>query len=318
MVPSAIAPQVVTLGEALVVIRPTDGSPVGAAGRFVLGVAGAESNVAVALARLGHRVSFAGRVGDDAAGARIVRTLRSEEVDVAAVRVDPGAPTGLLVRDVGGRRGTAVDYHRSGSAGSRLSPEDVDVDAITAARFLYVTGLTCGLSGSAAGAIVEAIRVARAAGTIICLDPNLRMKLQGPSAWERRLRPLLDSVDVVVGGGNELQIMTSTTSSDTAVSALRDHGVDTIVVRAGSGPTRAFRGDEVIEVPVDPVIPVDPVGAGDAFSGGLLSGLLDDQALDQSILRAHAVARRCVLTVGDIEGLPNRGELETAEDEVAR
>lgn len=311
-------PDVVTLGEALVVIRPTDATPAGAAGRFLMSVAGAESNVAVALARLGHHVSFAGRVGDDAAGVRIRRSLRGEGVDVGSLHTDPGAPTGLLIRDTGGPHGINVDYHRSSSAGSRLRPGDVDLDAVAAARFLFITGLTYGLSETSKAAIDDAVRVGRSAGTVICWDPNLRTKLHPLAVWERCLRPLLGQVDVVLGSGDELRVVTTTATTEAAVSSLQGHGADTIVVRAGHDRTRVFQGDHHVEVPVDPVDAMDPVGAGDAFAGGLLSGLLDGIAIEEVVGRAHAVARRCVLTAGDIEGLPTRQELETDEDGVDR
>lgn len=309
---------VVTLGESMALVRPTDGSPVAAAGRFVMSVAGTESNVAVALARLGHRVAFTGRVGDDAAGSRVRRQLKADGVDVANLRVDPTFPTGILVRDVGGRRGISVDYHRYGSAGSSLCPDDVDTSEIGAARILFVTGLTCGLSDSAFAAVEHAIGSAKDAGTTVWMDPNIRTKLLPLSDWEPRLRPLLDKVDAIIGSDEELQLVTRTAETGAAVAALRDLGIGTVVVRAGTAATRGFRGTDTVEVRVDPVEAVDPVGAGDAFSGGLLSGLLDDLSLESALVRAQQVARRCVLTVGDVEGLPTRRELARDENEVTR
>ena len=309
---------VVTLGEAMLALRPSDDAPVSAAGCFVAGVAGSESNVAVALARLNHRVAFTGRVGDDAAGLRVLRALRAEGVDVVGLRTDPAAPTGLLVRDAGGPRGSSVDYHRAGSAGSRLQAGDVDVAAVAAARTLFVTGLTCGLSGSAASAVAIAVDAARRSGVAVCLDPNLRTKLGTSRDWEARVRPLLASTDVVVGSGTELQVITATADTEAATRALLAQGVRTVVVRSERDPTLVVEVDGRLEVPFEWVVPVDAVGAGDAFAGGFLSGLLDGVPLGDAIARAHAVARRCVLTMGDIEGLPTRAELANGADEVTR
>lgn len=309
---------VVTLGEALLALRPSDDAPISAAERFVVGVVGSESNVAVALARLGHRVAFFGRVGDDAAGLRVLRALRAEDVDVVGLRTDHGAPTGLLVRDAGGPRGTGVDYHRACSAGSRLEPGDIDVAVIAAARMVFVTGLTCGLSGSAASAVATAVDAARRGGVSVCLDPNLRAKLGTSRDWEARVRPLLASVDVVMGSGTELQVITGTADIESATRELLARGVRTVVVRSDRQPTLVVESDGRLEVPFDRVVPVDSVGAGDAFAGGFLSGLLDGVSVTDALARAHAVARRCVLTMGDIEGLPTRAELARGVAEVTR
>ena len=308
---------VVTLGEAMVVVRPSDEAPVAEATGFVMGVAGAESNLSVGLARLAHRVAFVGRVGADVAGTRVRRTLRGEGVDVDALHTMSDAPTGLLVRDVTGTRGISVDYHRTGSAGSQLSPEDLDGDLIASARFLYVTGLTCGLSADAHSAVTVAVEMAREAGRTVVLDPNLRSKLQDLATWRELVAPLLHSADIVVGSAAELRTVTGEPDDDTAIARTRDAGVGLLVVRGGTAPVRVIAGDTEHEVPVAPVAPVDPVGAGDAFSVGLVSGLLDGLTMLDAVARAQQVARRCVLVRGDIEGLPTRDQL-LDDDEVAR
>ena len=309
---------VVTLGEAMVVVRPPDGAPVAEATSFVMGVAGAESNLAIGLARLAHRVAFVGRVGADAAGTRVRRTLRGEGVDVDALQTMSDVPTGLLVRDATGTRGISVDYHRAGSAGSQLSSEDLDGDLIVSARFLYVTGLTCGLSAAAHGAVTAAVQMARDAGRTVVLDPNLRSKLQDLATWRELVAPFLHSADIVVGSAAELRTVTAAPDDDTAITRTRDAGVGLLVVRSGTAPVRVIDADTERQVPVARVAPTDPVGAGDAFSVGLLSGLLDGLATLDAVARAQQVARRCVLVRGDIEGLPTRDQLLDDDDEVAR
>jgi 2-dehydro-3-deoxygluconokinase len=309
--------EVVTLGEAMVVLRPIDATPVASAPLFTAGVAGAESNVAIGLSRLGHRVAFAGRVGNDAAGVRIRRTLRGEGVDVAGLRSDDEAPTGLLIRDSGSPRGISVDYHRRGSAGSRLHPGDLTDVPIATARILVVTGLTSGLSDDAAAAVLAAIRTARDHGVTVVLDPNLRFRLQPAARWQQLIDPLLELSDVVLSSPDELATVIGGDEPDRLASRLHDRGVGTVVLRAGQGATHVFDAAGITSVDVDPTTPVDPVGAGDAFTAGFVSGMLDDQPMADRIRRAHRVARRCVQSPGDFEGLPTRTEL-LADDEVTR
>lgn len=311
-------PEVVTLGEALVAVRPTDATPALHAATFTLAATGAEANVVLALSRLGHRTAFLGRVGDDTAGRRIRRTLQADGVDTSGLRTDASAPTALLLRDVAGQRPTTVDYHRSGSAGARLEPDDVEVSLIAGARFLHVTGLTCGLSATAARAVEHAVALAAAAGTAVSLDPNLRARLHPPETWRRLVAPLLAHVGLVIGSSDELCVVTGSADTPQAIDRLLSAGVGTVVIRGGTAPTRVVTPDEQVQVEVRPVEPVDPVGAGDAFAGGLLSGLLDELDLPAVVARAHAVARRCVQVAGDTEGLPTRGELAREDGEVVR
>src|SRR5215467_1325463 len=118
-------PDVVTFGEALVVFVSPPSVPLASATRFHRTVAGAEFNVAVGLARLGHEVSFIGRAGDDPHGQLVLRALRAEGVNTDGLVVDPSAPTGMLVRDAHADRPVTVTYFRAGSAGSRLHAERV-------------------------------------------------------------------------------------------------------------------------------------------------------------------------------------------------
>src|SRR3712207_7559335 len=103
---------VVTFGEAMVLLLAEPGVPLRRARTFSRQVAGAEANVAVALARLGHRVGWYGRVGADALGEAVLAALRAEGIDLSRAVVDTAAPTGLIVRDCSAARPTEVAYYR--------------------------------------------------------------------------------------------------------------------------------------------------------------------------------------------------------------
>ena len=113
------AAEVVTLGECLISLIARDRGPLAESQTFARTVAGAEANVAVGLARLGHAVAYVGRVGGDAMGTVIRRRLRGEGVDVHHLVVDDAGPTGLMVRELRDLGPMEVIYHRAGSAGSR-------------------------------------------------------------------------------------------------------------------------------------------------------------------------------------------------------
>src|SRR4051812_17004751 len=136
-----------TFGETMGLVAADRAGPLGAGGSFSLGIGGAESNVAIGVRRLGVPAAWFGRIGADSVGELIVRRLVAEQVEVLALR-DPGF-TGLMVKHerFGGR--TRIDYHRAGSAGSRLAPADVPVDRVAQAGVLHLTGITPALSTSA-------------------------------------------------------------------------------------------------------------------------------------------------------------------------
>ena len=122
--PVGMTVEVVTLGECLVALIAESVGSLAEAARFERHVVGAEANVAVGLARLGHSVGYIGRVGDDAFGTAILRRLRAEGVDVRWLRVDAeAAPTGLLIRERQPLGPSEVLYRRAGSAGSHLTAD---------------------------------------------------------------------------------------------------------------------------------------------------------------------------------------------------
>ena len=155
-------PEVVTLGECLVSFVASEPGPLAVAATFRAYPAGAEANVAVGLARLGRRVAFVGRVGDDGLGTRILRALRGEGVDVEGLAVDRAGPTGRDDPRAARALGPAeVFYARAGSAGSRLASSDVGAAEargdFAAARWLHLTGITPALSPSCRAAIATAL-----------------------------------------------------------------------------------------------------------------------------------------------------------------
>jgi len=144
-------------------------------------IAGADSNVAIGLARLGWRVRWLSRVGDDALGRFVLASLRREGLDCSQVAVDPCHPTGFQLkarRDDGGD--PAVEYFRTGSAASKLSVEDLHV-AVPQARHLHATGIVPALSERCRQLSHALIERMRAAGASVSFDPNLR-----PSLWPDR------------------------------------------------------------------------------------------------------------------------------------
>ncbi|GAA5194300.1 sugar kinase [Rugosimonospora acidiphila] len=305
----------VTLGEAMLVLRGGQPGPLRVGSPFVASVAGAEATVAIGMARLGHSTRWVGRVGADSGGELVLSSLRESSVDVSLARVDPAAPTGLLLRSPRTPALTAVEYYRSGSAGSRIDAADV-ADCLTpGTRILHLTGITAALSESAAGAVLGAVASARAAGVAVSYDVNHRTRLCSVETAGQRLRAILPDIEVLFCGTDELAVLAAATGSeDDPVSAALGLGVAEVVVKDGPRGAAVVTRDQRQEVPAVPVTQVvDVVGAGDAFVAGYLSARIDGLPPRERLRRGASVAAFCVSCAGDWEGLPRREELPLME-----
>ncbi|MGW0369682.1 sugar kinase [Streptomyces coeruleorubidus] len=281
-------------------------------GSLGLSVAGAESNVAIGLARLGHRVRWAGRVGADELGALVLRTLRAEDIDTGhAVTDDTGRPTGLLLTEPRLGTLTRVSYYRAGSAGSAVSPADVLPALAPGTRVLHLTGITPALGPSAAEAALTAAATAHESGITVCLDVNYRSRLWSADQARTALRPMLAHVDLLIASEDELPLVLERPAADEpeAVDSIVSAGVREVVVKRGARGATSFTADGASDCAARQVDAVDLVGAGDAFVAGYLSGLLDGADIPARLHRAVTTAAFAVATRGDWEGLPARDEL---------
>lgn len=303
-------PEVVTFGETMAALRAHGALRMG--GSLGLSVAGAESNVAIGLARLGHQVRWAGRVGADELGALVLRTLRAEGVDLDyAVTDDSGRPTGLLLTEPRLGTLTRVSYYRAGSAGSAVTAADVLPALASGSRVLHLSGITPALGPSAAETVLAAATTARDAGITVCLDINYRSRLWTADRARAALRPLLVHTDLLVASEDELPlVLEQPEAGETeAVKSLLDAGVQEVIVKRGAHGATVVTADGTADRAARRVDAVDLVGAGDAFVAGYLSGLLDGADVRARLDRAVTTAAFAVATRGDWEGFPTRDEL---------
>ncbi|MFG2210874.1 sugar kinase [Streptomyces sp. NPDC048638] len=317
---------VCTFGETMVALRGS--GPLKLGGTMNVSIAGAETNVAIGLSRLGHRTHWAGAVGDDEAGQLVLRTLRAEGVDVSAAAVDPDAPTGLILFEPRLPEVTRVHYYRAGSAGSRLGASAIEgVFATAPPRVLHLTGITPALGPAPLSAVRRALQLARQHGTLVCLDVNFRARLWSAQDASQVLREWMPYVDALIASDDELPLclppsrMAEAAAADTGPGYARDAalaeqaeilldlGVGEVVVKLGADGATAFTAGGSLHRPAQPVRAVDAVGAGDAFVAGYLSALLDGEDLAGRLGRAVTTGAFAVASPGDWEGAPTRAEL---------
>jgi sugar/nucleoside kinase (ribokinase family) len=306
---------VITFGEAMLLLVADQPGPLEQATAFHKRTAGAETNVAIGLARLGFKVGWASRLGTDSMGRYLLAALSSEGIDCSHVVCDASQRTGIQFKErVVDGRDPWVESHRKGSAASHMGVADIDEAWLLSARHLHATGVFAGVSASTLPAAVKSMDLMRAAGRTVSFDPNLRPGLWASAEHMRAsINDLATRADWVLPGLEEGRLLTHASRPEDIARYYRERGAQRVVVKLGSDG--AYFDDAagcgyVTGFPVAQV--VDTVGAGDGFAVGVVSALLDGLGLSEAVRRGAWIGARAVQVLGDSEGLPTRTELNLA------
>ncbi|KTS75927.1 MULTISPECIES: sugar kinase [Pantoea] len=304
---------VITIGEAMAMFVARETGDLAAVETFIKRAAGAELNVAIGLARLGLKVGWVSRIGQDAFGRFICQVLDKENIDHRQVTVDPRYPTGFQLKSkVDDGSDPLVEYFRKGSAASHLSPEDFDHDYFGSARHLHLSGVAAAISDSSLELTRHAAKEMRARGKTISFDPNLRPVLwRSEEEMRKQLNLLAEYADWVLPGEKEGYILTGYRQPQDIADFYLDKGVKAVVIKTGGEgawyKTAGGEQGQVAAIKVDQV--VDTVGAGDGFAVGVISALLEGKPLVEAIRRGNKIGSLAIQVSGDSEGLPTRQQL---------
>lgn len=298
----------VTLGETMALVAAAEIGSWAGHRDLKLSVAGAETNVAIGVRRLGHPATWLSRVGADGFGELILRELRAEGVTALAT-TDPERPTGLMVKERPNSLRTQVRYYRSGSAAAGMTASDVSADAISSAAVLHITGITPALGPGPASAVELAVDLARKAGATVSLDFNYRSALWSREDAGAALAPLAAQADVVFAGPEEASLVVDEGEPEQMARALADLGPRHAVIKLGADGAVSHVDGVTRATPVVPVNVVDTVGAGDAFVAGYLAELMEGRDAAARLETAAAAGAFACTALGDWEGLPTRADL---------
>lgn len=276
--------------------------------------AGAETNVAIGLARAGLRVGWASRLGTDSMARYLLGEMQREGVDCSRVVCDPSQRTGFLFKGRVTEGDPPVEYHRKGSAASHMRPEDIDVDWLARARLLHVTGVFPAISPSALATMRRAVDLVRAGGGTVSFDPNLRPTLwASPEVMRHELNALAFRAHWVLPGLEEGRFLTGEQTPEAIAAFYRAHGAALVAVKLGADGAYFDGATGSGYLPAFPVPQVvDTVGAGDGFAVGIISALLEGRTVTEAVRRGAWIGARAVQVLGDTEGLPTRAQLQQA------
>lgn len=311
---------VLAVGEVMGLLDPTHEGPLEDAGPFTLRIAGAEANVLISLARLGHSTALVTAVGRDPIGRLVTRTLTQQGVDARHIHVDGEAPTGVFFKERFADGLRRVHYYRKGSAASRLDAANVQLGAVPPKVFV-LSGLSLGIGGASGLAAVarETLSELCGSGTTTVFDANLRPDLwDGPAARDD-FASIKADVDVLLAGRDELAVLVPDLEPQDAARRLCAEGMSGVIVKDGAQGAVVFEQNSTTVIDPYPVnLVVDPIGAGDAFAAGVVCGVLQGWSLPDGA-RLGALLGACAVTApGDWEGIPvDRDPLQLLADYVA-
>ena len=276
---------------------------------YLQGFGGDTANAVIAAARQGAATGYWTRLGDDVFGDRLLGLWAAESVDARHVVRDADAPTGIYFV-THGDGGHAFTYYRRGSAASRMRPADLPMEAIASARVLHVSGISQAIGDGACDTVFAAIDAARAAGSRVSYDTNLRLKLW-PLARARAVT--LETValaDVCLPSLEDAEQLTGMRDPEAIVDALLGRGAGVVALKLGSEGVLVADGHERHRVAGHEVTAVDATGAGDTFDGAFLAEWLRGVSLLDAARYANAAAALSTQGYGAVGPIPRRAEVE--------
>ncbi|MGG3623661.1 sugar kinase [Bacillus gobiensis] len=298
---------VISIGETMVLFTPQEDGLLRYNRNFSAKIAGAETNTLIGLTRLGIKTGWISKVGSDEFGRLILSQIRGEGIDTSQVISDNKHPTGIFFKEKTYESSMKVMYYRKGSAASTITKHDIDSDYISRSSYLYVTGITPALSESSLEAVFYAMQLAKEHHTKIVFDPNVRKKLWSEEKAKATLLEMAKLADIMLPGTSEGEFLFGTKDEKEIAKKVLDMGCELAVVKMGASGAYYESHNQhgyVSGYKVDRV--VDPVGAGDGFAAGVISGLIENAGIEKAVQRGCAIGAIVTTVNGDIEGLPDK------------
>ena len=282
---------------------------------FAKFLGGSPTNVAVAASRLGHRSAVLTKTGDDPFGRYVRRALDGFGVDTSFVGTDPDLPTPVTFCEIFPPDDFPLYFYRRPSApdlqlrADELAPGTALHDAVRDADVLWLT--VTGLSEEPSRGAHLAALEARGRDRVTVLDLDYRpMFWSDPAEATAAIAEVLPYVSVAVGNREECEVAVGETEPQAAAKALRAAGVGTAIVKQGPAGVLGVRGDESVVVPPVPVDVVNGLGAGDAFGGSLVHGLLSGWDLGRTLRFANAAGAYVAGQLSCADAMPTPSVVE--------
>ncbi|CAI9777042.1 unnamed protein product [Fraxinus pennsylvanica] len=284
---------IVSFGEMLIDFVPTvSGVSLAEAPGFLKAPGGAPANVAIAVARIGGKAAFIGKLGDDEFGHMLAGILKENGVSADGIPFDKGARTALAFVTLRADGEREFMFYRNPSADMMLTPDELNLELIRSAKVFHYGSISL-IVEPCRSAHLKAMEVAKDAGALLSYDPNLRLPLW-PSADEARkqIMSIWDKADVIKVSDVELEFLTGNNNIDDASAmSLWHDNLKLLLVTLGENGCRYYTKNFHGSVDAYNVKAVDTTGAGDSFVGALLCKIVSDHDIIQDEHRLKEVLK---------------------------
>ncbi len=299
---------IAALGEAMVEFNQTTaGQP-----QYLQGFGGDTSNAAIAAARAGAQVAYVSAVGQDSFGQMLQTLWAQEQVNQEAVAVDTAAPTGIYFV-THGATGHEFSYRRAGSAAACMTLSASQLTTVTDAQYLHLSGISLALSPHALAQCLRAVAAAQAAGTLVCFDSNLRLKLWTLDAAQSAMAQVLAQTDIFLPSLDDVVALSGLSQPADIVAWSHAQGARMVALKLGADGLLLSAGGLQTRIPALSVQALDATGAGDCFAGNFLARLaMGDSAL-QAAHYANAAAALSVQGYGAVAPLPRPEQVRSEQ-----
>lgn len=300
------SPRIAILGDINIdVLLPIEAYPEAGgeaiAPQILTSLGGSAANTAVVLARLGCQVNLIGRVGNDVWGEIALTALASSGVDLAAIQRDEQAATGMMFMLVTPDGERTMFGHRG--ANVRTDPVLITEHLLRGCDWLHLSGYAL-LEAPQRQAARRAVELARGLNLPVSLDTAYLPALVVP----QEISSLLPGLKLCILGRSEARVITGENDIEKAINALSAAGVGLIGLKLGAHGCLVSDGQHSWEVPPFPAQAVDTTGAGDAFSAGMIFGLLNRLSLPACGILGNAGGSLAVRVLGAGTVLPDKAE----------
>ena len=304
-------PDILSLGECMVEFFAEE--PLAEAHKLQKAFAGDALNLLAAASRMGSSCGFLSRVGNDPFQPFLLDGWESLGIDTSHVKRVEGR-NGIYFISIYGHGEREFTYYRAGSAPSTMTPEDLDPDYIAQARVLHISGITQAISESARATALAAARMANEAHVCVSFDPNFRPALWSAAEARAAAEELLPHVDIALPSGpEESEQLFGCASPQETAAFLHGFGAYAVAVKLGDAGVyvSAEGGRGTVPAFAVPQV-VDTTGAGDAFDGAFLHGLVENMDPLEAARLGVVTAGLKVQGRGAIASLPSREEVNRA------
>jgi 5-dehydro-2-deoxygluconokinase len=278
---------------------------------------GSAANVAVAAARLGNSSALISGVGADPFGRYVRAELARLGVDNQFVTVHDEYPTPVTFCEIFPPDHFPLYFYRKPSAPDlQIRAEDLDTDAIRSARLYWST--VTGLSEEPSRSTHFVAWEARERRPLTVLDLDYRpMFWATPAAATEQVQRALRHVTVAVGNREECEIAVGESNPHKAADALLDLGVELAIVKQGPRGVLGKTRRSSVTVAPNEVDVVNGLGAGDAFGGSLIHGLLHGWPLEKTLRYANAAGAIVASRLECSTAMPTAAEVAALAEQTA-